>query len=187
MECIFPPSKADEKQLATDSGQLLHEVTPHSSPTIPKEPSIKIEFLSSPESTSSNSSTGSASSTSSSEVPDFQPPPFPLDDISSEEESSPEEPSFLEEESSSDDEVSIDEVPSSDDEEGPEETSNGKHGLTDSSKKRETRWQEEKNCFYDPDRYYPVRIGEVFQDRFRVIGKLGYGMASTVWLCKDQK
>lgn len=33
--------------------------------------------------------------------------------------------------------------------------------------------------------YYPVRIGEVFQDRYRVIGKLGYGSASTVWLCHD--
>lgn len=33
--------------------------------------------------------------------------------------------------------------------------------------------------------YYPVQIGEVFQDRYRVIGKLGYGSASTVWLCHD--
>jgi serine/threonine-protein kinase SRPK3 len=28
--------------------------------------------------------------------------------------------------------------------------------------------------------YYPVKIGEVFQDRYSVIGKLGYGSASTV-------
>jgi hypothetical protein len=33
--------------------------------------------------------------------------------------------------------------------------------------------------------YYPVRIGEAFQDRYGVIGKLGYGSASTVWLCHD--
>jgi serine/threonine-protein kinase SRPK3 len=33
--------------------------------------------------------------------------------------------------------------------------------------------------------YYPVKIGEVFQDRYSVIGKLGYGSASTVWLYHD--
>ncbi|KAK5107107.1 hypothetical protein LTR62_001855 [Meristemomyces frigidus] len=28
--------------------------------------------------------------------------------------------------------------------------------------------------------------GELFRDRYRVIGKLGYGSAFTVWLCRDQ-
>jgi len=45
--------------------------------------------------------------------------------------------------------------------------------------------EEETVRGYKAEHYYPVRIGEVFQDRYRVIGKLGYGTASTVWLCKD--
>lgn len=36
-------------------------------------------------------------------------------------------------------------------------------------------------------RYYPVHIGQTFQDRYRVITKLGYGAFSTVWLARDQK
>lgn len=38
---------------------------------------------------------------------------------------------------------------------------------------------------YKAEHYYPVRIGETFRDRYKVIGKLGYGLASTVWLCRD--
>ncbi|KAK0823631.1 hypothetical protein LTR73_008324 [Friedmanniomyces endolithicus] len=45
--------------------------------------------------------------------------------------------------------------------------------------------EEETIRGYKAEDYYPVRIGEVFQDRYRVIGKLGYGTASTVWLCQD--
>jgi serine/threonine protein kinase len=30
-----------------------------------------------------------------------------------------------------------------------------------------------------------VNIGDLFHQRYRVIGKLGYGTASTVWLCHD--
>lgn len=33
--------------------------------------------------------------------------------------------------------------------------------------------------------YYPVKIGEVFVDRYQVVGKLGFGAYSTVWLAKD--
>ncbi|KAF2825552.1 hypothetical protein CC86DRAFT_294042, partial [Ophiobolus disseminans] len=33
--------------------------------------------------------------------------------------------------------------------------------------------------------FYPVRTGEVLDSSFRVIGKLGYGAYSTVWLCRD--
>ncbi|KAI9806285.1 MAG: hypothetical protein M1825_006400 [Sarcosagium campestre] len=33
--------------------------------------------------------------------------------------------------------------------------------------------------------FYPVRIGEVFQSRYQVLGKLGYGSRSTAWLCCD--
>lgn len=40
---------------------------------------------------------------------------------------------------------------------------------------------------YLPARYYPVRIGEVFVDRYQVVGKLGFGASSTVWLAHDLK
>ncbi|KAI0532658.1 hypothetical protein GGR58DRAFT_159396 [Xylaria digitata] len=34
-------------------------------------------------------------------------------------------------------------------------------------------------------RYYPVWIGEVFANRYQVVGKLGFGAHSTVWLARD--
>lgn len=45
--------------------------------------------------------------------------------------------------------------------------------------------EEESIPNYKAQRYYPVRIGEVFNERYQVIGKLGYGSSSTVWLCRD--
>lgn len=33
--------------------------------------------------------------------------------------------------------------------------------------------------------YHPVIIGDVFDNRYRVVRKLGWGHFSTVWLCKD--
>ncbi|KAG4439992.1 hypothetical protein IFR05_004506 [Cadophora sp. M221] len=33
--------------------------------------------------------------------------------------------------------------------------------------------------------YYPVRIGDVFASKYQVMGKLGYGVTSTVWLARD--
>lgn len=33
--------------------------------------------------------------------------------------------------------------------------------------------------------YHPVVIGDVFDRRYRVIRKLGWGHFSTVWLCRD--
>ncbi|KAL2218848.1 protein kinase [Thermoascus aurantiacus ATCC 26904] len=38
---------------------------------------------------------------------------------------------------------------------------------------------------YIAQRYYPVRIGEVFNKRYQVVGKLGHGSSSTVWLRRD--
>lgn len=38
---------------------------------------------------------------------------------------------------------------------------------------------------YKPENFYPVRIGEVFNHRYQVVGKLGYGLTATVWLCRD--
>ncbi|KAI9666019.1 MAG: hypothetical protein M1821_003954 [Bathelium mastoideum] len=45
--------------------------------------------------------------------------------------------------------------------------------------------EEETLPGYNAEHYYPVNIGQVFDDRYRTIGKLGYGSASTVWLCRD--
>ncbi|TVY45574.1 hypothetical protein LSUB1_G000933 [Lachnellula subtilissima] len=45
---------------------------------------------------------------------------------------------------------------------------------------------EEETCsWYDPEAFNPVRIGETFQSKYRVLGKLGYGSISTAWLCRD--
>jgi hypothetical protein len=38
---------------------------------------------------------------------------------------------------------------------------------------------------YVASRYYPVRIGEVLRNRFQIVGKLGFGASSTVWLARD--
>ncbi|OSC97370.1 putative CDK4/6 [Trametes coccinea BRFM310] len=45
--------------------------------------------------------------------------------------------------------------------------------------------EEETIPWYDPNDFYPVDIGEVLQARYQVIGKLGFGGYSTVWLCRD--
>lgn len=49
----------------------------------------------------------------------------------------------------------------------------------------ETPIDEETLPHYDPKQFYPVHIGDVFNDRYRVSGKLGYGAYSTSWLCQD--
>ncbi|KAI0400965.1 kinase-like domain-containing protein [Xylaria palmicola] len=38
---------------------------------------------------------------------------------------------------------------------------------------------------YNPDHFYPVRLGEVFENRFQTVAKLGYGCSSTIWLARD--
>lgn len=43
--------------------------------------------------------------------------------------------------------------------------------------------QEENN--YEPGGYHPVEINDVFDDRYLVLRKLGFGHFSTVWLCRD--
>ncbi|KAJ9642460.1 hypothetical protein H2199_004841 [Coniosporium tulheliwenetii] len=47
--------------------------------------------------------------------------------------------------------------------------------------------EEEMLPGYTPDDYYPVSIGELFESRYRVLGKLGFRMVSTAWLCRDLK
>ncbi|KAK0104963.1 hypothetical protein ONS95_005224 [Cadophora gregata] len=48
-----------------------------------------------------------------------------------------------------------------------------------------TKIEEEHLPSYIPDDYYPVYIGEVLGSRYQVVGKLGFGANSTVWLCRD--
>ncbi|KAK7513784.1 kinase-like domain-containing protein [Phyllosticta citriasiana] len=45
--------------------------------------------------------------------------------------------------------------------------------------------EEETIPDYVASRYYPVRIGEIFRDRYQIVGKLGFGTTSTVWLARD--
>ncbi|PYI17831.1 protein kinase [Aspergillus violaceofuscus CBS 115571] len=46
---------------------------------------------------------------------------------------------------------------------------------------------EETLPHYDMEQFYPVNIGDVFNDRYRVTGKLGFGAYSTSWLCRDMR
>ncbi|KAK1772447.1 Serine/threonine-protein kinase [Phialemonium atrogriseum] len=45
--------------------------------------------------------------------------------------------------------------------------------------------EEETLPDYLAERFYPVHIGEVLASRYQVVGKLGYGTTSTVWLARD--
>ena len=47
------------------------------------------------------------------------------------------------------------------------------------------RLEEETNSWYPVKNFYAAAIGEIFQDTYQVIAKLGYGTASTTWLCRD--
>lgn len=47
--------------------------------------------------------------------------------------------------------------------------------------------EEELLFDYSAYRYYPVHIGKIFQDRYQVCSKLGWGSCSTTWLARDLK
>ncbi|KFZ16712.1 hypothetical protein V502_04955 [Pseudogymnoascus sp. VKM F-4520 (FW-2644)] len=44
---------------------------------------------------------------------------------------------------------------------------------------------EETLPHYSPAQFFPVRIGEILNAKYQVVGKLGYGGNSTAWLCRD--
>ncbi|KAM0250022.1 hypothetical protein ACHAQJ_008791 [Trichoderma viride] len=44
---------------------------------------------------------------------------------------------------------------------------------------------EEGRRRYKPGGFHPVYIGDVFNNRFKVLNKIGYGQYSTVWLVRD--
>jgi hypothetical protein len=45
--------------------------------------------------------------------------------------------------------------------------------------------EEEELPGYVPEHYYPAALGEVLNSQYQVVAKLGYGISSTVWLCRD--
>ncbi|KAF5656260.1 CMGC SRPK kinase [Fusarium circinatum] len=45
--------------------------------------------------------------------------------------------------------------------------------------------EEERTSNYSPDRFYPIRLGQLLDGRYQVATKLGYGANSTVWLARD--
>lgn len=45
--------------------------------------------------------------------------------------------------------------------------------------------EQEDPADYTKGGYYPVQIGDLFNERYNVIRKLGWGHFSTVWLCWD--
>ena len=47
--------------------------------------------------------------------------------------------------------------------------------------------EEQTLPFYHQKHYYPARIGEILNDRYRIISKLGYEAYSTVWLGWDDR
>jgi hypothetical protein len=47
--------------------------------------------------------------------------------------------------------------------------------------------EEEELPDYQAHRFYPVRLGEVFQSRYQTVAKLGFGSSSTSWLARDLK
>jgi len=46
---------------------------------------------------------------------------------------------------------------------------------------------EERLEKYDKGGYHPTNLGDIFNGRYVVIGKLGWGIHSTVWLVEDQR
>lgn len=49
----------------------------------------------------------------------------------------------------------------------------------------EEKFEEERIDDLSTGRYYPVQIGQILDSRYQVVGKLGYGLGSTVWLARD--
>ncbi|GLA41682.1 hypothetical protein AnigIFM63309_009779 [Aspergillus niger] len=45
--------------------------------------------------------------------------------------------------------------------------------------------EEEELPDYEARHFYPVRLGEIFQNRYQVVAKLGFGSSATTWLSRD--
>lgn len=44
---------------------------------------------------------------------------------------------------------------------------------------------EERFEHFKQGKYYPANIGDVLSSRYQIVGKLGFGTTSTVWLARD--
>ncbi|KAL2851853.1 kinase-like domain-containing protein [Aspergillus pseudodeflectus] len=45
--------------------------------------------------------------------------------------------------------------------------------------------EEEELPDYRAERFYPVRLGEIFYNHYQIVAKLGFGSSSTTWLARD--
>ena len=45
--------------------------------------------------------------------------------------------------------------------------------------------EEEAHDAISKGRYYPMRIGNIVENKYQIVGKLGFGVGSTVWLAND--
>ncbi|PKY08810.1 kinase-like protein [Aspergillus campestris IBT 28561] len=50
---------------------------------------------------------------------------------------------------------------------------------------RSIKIDEETLPTYQPEKHYPVSQGEILNERYQTLAKIGYGVTSTVWLAKD--
>lgn len=57
----------------------------------------------------------------------------------------------------------------------------------DETRKESDDEEQEDPADYCKGGYHPIRIGDVFEGRYNVIRKLGWGHFSTVWLCWDSQ
>lgn len=73
----------------------------------------------------------------------------------------------------------------SDSDSGDEQVQKSGHG-SDSAEDY-TDDEDEGDDGYKPGGYHPVKVGEVYNQRYVVIKKLGWGHFSTVWMVKDRK
>lgn len=46
---------------------------------------------------------------------------------------------------------------------------------------------EEGDSRYHPGGFHPVRLGEIYNFKYEVLRKVGYGRYSTVWLVKNKE
>ena len=44
---------------------------------------------------------------------------------------------------------------------------------------------EERFEHFKQGKYYPANIGDVLSSKYQIVGKLGFGTTSTVWLARD--
>lgn len=45
--------------------------------------------------------------------------------------------------------------------------------------------EEERLPSYSARQFYPAKIGDVLNSKYQILGKLGFGTTSTVWLGRD--